>query len=75
MFMQTPIQRTLIECMHAQRLFLMEIQPSYLYSKTPRSLLFDRIGASDITKKVVTPDMAKVNREKKKQASFLSEVL
>lgn len=49
--------------------------PAKLFGRTPRSLLFDRIGASEITKKVVTPDMAKVNIEKKKQASFLSEVL
>lgn len=49
--------------------------PARLFSKTPRSLLFDRIGASEITKNVFTPDMAKIKKEKEKQVSFLSEVL
>ena len=49
--------------------------PARLFSKSPRSLLFDRIDASEITRKVVNPDLVKINKEKEKQVSFLSEVL
>ena len=41
----------------------------------PRSLLFDRINAEDITNKLLEPDMIKIEREKQNQVAFLSEVL
>ena len=49
--------------------------PCKLYHKTPRALLFDRIGASGIEKELTYPDTNRIEREKKKQIKFLSDVL
>ena len=49
--------------------------PARLVSKSPRSLLFDRIGAGDITKKLLKPDIERLENEKQNQIKFLSEVL
>jgi len=50
-------------------------KPARLFSKTPRSLLLERIGAGDITKKLVKPNINKIEREKERQVNFLSEIL
>jgi len=49
--------------------------PAQLYGTTPRSLLFDRIGLPDIRDEVVYPDLKRLNKEKEKQAEFLSSIL
>jgi len=49
--------------------------PARLYSNTPRSLLFDRVGITDIRDKVVYPDLKRLKREKEKQVEFLSSIL
>jgi hypothetical protein len=49
--------------------------PARLFSKTPRSQLFNRVGAADITKMTVIPDKNKIDSEKDKQIKFLSEIL
>jgi len=49
--------------------------PAQLYSTTPRSLLFDRVGLPDIRDKVVYPDLKRLNKEKEKQVEFLSSIL
>lgn len=49
-------------------------KPARLFSKTPRALLFDRIGASKVKEELVTLDMSKINLEKQKQIEFLSEI-
>ena len=46
-----------------------------LYSNSPRSLLFDRIGANGITKKLVQLDLRTLRKEKEQQANFLSEII
>jgi len=48
--------------------------PARLFSKSPRSHLFDRIGASEITKYILKPDTKKIEKEKQKQIAFLSEI-
>lgn len=49
--------------------------PARLFSRTPRSLLFERVGASKITEKVIKLNMDKIEKEKQKQIDFLSETL
>jgi len=48
--------------------------PAKLFSKSPRSFLFDRIGASEITKNILKADTKKIEKEKQKQVAFLSEI-
>lgn len=50
-------------------------RPARLFSSSPRSLLFDRIGANDITKKLVQPDLRTLRKEKEQQTAFLSEIV
>ena len=45
-----------------------------LYSKSDRSLLFDRIGLSSIKANIVNLDRGKMEKEKKKQIEFLTKV-
>lgn len=49
--------------------------PARLFSRTPRSHLFERVGASKITEKVIKLNMNKIEKEKQKQIDFLSEIL
>ncbi|MCK4466294.1 MAG: polysaccharide pyruvyl transferase family protein [Bacteroidales bacterium] len=49
--------------------------PAQLYSTTPRSLLFDRVGLPDIRDMVVYPDLKRLKKEKEKQVEFLSSIL
>ena len=51
--------------------------PCKLYYKTKRALLFDRIGLSDITKRVIHPGdySYSLEKEKEKHLSFLSDIL
>lgn len=49
--------------------------PAKLFSSSPRTLLFERVGAKSITQKLTYPDVDKINAEKSKQTKFLSEVL
>jgi hypothetical protein len=49
--------------------------PAQLFGETPRSLLFDRIGASKIKNKVIHPSETNLEKEKGKQVQFLSEIL
>ncbi|RJS80163.1 hypothetical protein CW713_07800 [Methanophagales archaeon] len=49
--------------------------PCKLYHKTPRALLFDRVEARGIEKELTYPDTNRIEREKKKQIKFLSDVL
>ncbi len=46
-----------------------------LYSSTPRSHLFERVGAGEITKRPVKLDLKKLAAEKEKQIIFLKETL
>ena len=48
--------------------------PARLYSKSERSLLFDRVGLSLIRDNLVSLDRGKIEKEKKKQIEFLTEV-
>ena len=50
-------------------------KPARLFSRSPRSLLFERVGASKITEKVIKLNMNKIEKEKQKQIDFLSEIL
>jgi hypothetical protein len=45
-----------------------------LYSKSVRSLLLDRVGLSSIRDNLVSLDRGKIEKEKKKQIEFLTEV-
>lgn len=45
-----------------------------LYSKSARSFLFDRIGLSSIREDLVSLDRKIIEKEKKKQIDFLSEI-
>lgn len=45
-----------------------------LYSKSARSLLFDRVELSSIRSNLVSLDREKIEKEKKKQTEFLTEV-
>ena len=45
-----------------------------LYSKSDRSLLFDRVGLSSIRDNLVSLDMEKIEKEKKKQIEFLNSI-
>jgi hypothetical protein len=49
--------------------------PCRLYYKTSRALLFDRVEASGLEKRLTYPDTNKTEKEKKKQIKFLSDVL
>lgn len=49
--------------------------PCKLYTKSPRASLLDRIGATTIKDKLTHPDTDKIEKEKKKQIKFLSEIL
>ena len=49
--------------------------PARLVSDSPRSLLFDRINAGDITEKLLEPDMTIIKKEKDNQVAFLAEIL
>lgn len=49
--------------------------PCRLFYETTRALLFDRIGASGIEKELTYPDTTKIEKEKKNQIKFLSDVL
>lgn len=49
--------------------------PCRLYSKTPRASLLDRVGATTIRDKLTYPSAEKIEREKKKQLGFLSNIL
>jgi hypothetical protein len=46
-----------------------------LFSKTPRALLFDRVGVTEITQKLVSADMMILEMEKERQIEFLSSIL
>ncbi len=51
-------------------------RPCKFYHKTPRSLLFDRVGLEEIRKfKMVYPATYRIEKEKRKHVAFLSEVL
>jgi len=50
-------------------------KPARLFSGTPRSLLLERIGAFEITKKLTKLDIKKIDVEKQKQIKFLSEII
>ena len=49
--------------------------PAMLFSQTPRALLFDKIGANTIREKLTYPEVKKIQKEKSKQITFLSEVI
>ena len=46
-----------------------------LYHETVRSLLLDRVGLEEIKIKIVYPDTYRIEKEKGKQITFLSEIL
>jgi hypothetical protein len=48
--------------------------PARLYSKSERSLLFDRVELSSIRGTLVSLDRGKIEKEKKKQIDFLREI-
>lgn len=48
--------------------------PTRLYSKSERSLLFDRVELSSIRGNIVSLDRGKIEKEKKKQIDFLHEI-
>jgi len=50
-------------------------KPSRLISGTMRSFLFERIGASEITKELTMPNIKLIETEKEKQIKFLSEII
>lgn len=45
-----------------------------LYSNTPRSYLFDRVGAYDIKDNLTKLNFEKLNTDKKRQIAFLTEI-
>jgi len=49
--------------------------PAMLSSVTPRSSLFNKIGADTITEKLTYPNMEKMKEEKEKYLEFLAKVL
>ena len=49
--------------------------PCRLFYKTSRALLFDRVEARGIEKELTYPNTNKIEKEKKKQIKFLSDVL
>jgi len=49
--------------------------PCRLYTETARAELFKRIGAEEVTKKLIYPDIKKIEREQKNQIDFLSTIL
>lgn len=50
-------------------------KPARLFNKSPRTLLFSKVGAKEISNKLVMPDLTIIEKEKKKQIEFLAEVL
>jgi hypothetical protein len=46
-----------------------------LMHDTPRSLLFERVGMGDISRKPVEPDIDKLENEKEQQIQFMTEIL
>ena len=48
--------------------------PARLYTKSMRSLLFDRVGLSSIRYNLVSLDKERIEKEKKKQIEFLREI-
>jgi hypothetical protein len=50
-------------------------KPARLFSDTPRALLFDRVGVTEITQRLVTADAAILETEKQKQIEFISNIL
>ena len=48
--------------------------PARLLSSTPRSLLLERIGSSGVLNKLTMPNTKKIEEEKERQISFLSEI-
>ncbi len=50
-------------------------KPARLFSNSKRAILFNKIGAHEITEKVVFPNIEKINKEKGKQINFLSNIL
>jgi len=50
-------------------------KPCRLYTETTRAELFKRVGADDINKKVVYPNIKKIEEKQKSQIDFLSTIL
>jgi len=50
-------------------------KPARLFGNPSRALLFERVGASKITRQLVKPNVGKIEKEKQKQIDFLSEIL
>ncbi len=68
-------EKTYSDRVHACVATLSYGNPARLFSKTSRSLLLERIGAPEITKKLAKPNINKIKKEKEKQLAFLAEVL
>jgi len=49
--------------------------PARLFGNPSRALLFEKIGASEITHKMIRPNLEKIEKEKQKQVDFLAEIL
>lgn len=49
--------------------------PCRLYTNIPSAALFTKIGAEDVTEKLVYPDIERIRKEKQKQIDFLSQVI
>jgi hypothetical protein len=59
---------------HATVATLAFSNPCRLYTKSPRAKLFERVGAEDVDKKLVSIDMNKLKSEQEKQIEFISEI-
>ena len=49
--------------------------PARLFGSPSRVVLFEKIGASKITEKIIKPNLNKIEKEKQKQTDFLSRIL
>lgn len=65
--------RTYADRVHACVATLAYGNPAHLSHTTPRSLLFDRVGMSNITEECIEPNLEVLEDEKESQIEFLSE--